>query len=261
MMMFAEGAPYERFMGRWSRRLAPLLVQFAGVRDGESILDVGSGTGALSTAIADAGPSVRVVGVDPSAAYVADANARLSTDRVRFLTGDVQTLHFGAETFDRVLSQFVLNFVPNRVKAVREMIRVTRPGGVVAAAVWDYAGGMEMLRLFWDEAVARDPAVASRDEANMPLCRSGELSTLWSEQGLGGVEHQPIAIVLTFESFDDYWSPFLGGQGPAGAYVAALPEPDRADLRIQLRQRLLGDGPDRPITMGARAWAVKGIVQ
>jgi SAM-dependent methyltransferase len=260
-MMFAEGAPYERFMGRWSRTLAPLLVHFAGVRDGESILDVGSGTGALSAAIADVGPSVRVVGVDPSAAYVGDANARLSTDRVRFVAGDVQALHFEAGTFDRVLSQLVLNFVPDRVNALREMMRVTRRGGVVAAAVWDYAGAMQMLRRFWDEAVARDPAVRSRDEANMPLCRPGELSALWSEQGLGEVDEQPIEIVLSFESFDDYWSPFLGGQGPAGAYAAGLPEPDRAELRTRLRQRLLGNGPDRPITMGARAWAVTGIVQ
>jgi SAM-dependent methyltransferase len=260
-MMFAEGAPYERFMGRWSRRLAPSMVRFAGVRDGEFILDVGSGTGALSAAIASTGPAVRVVGVDPSAAYVADANARLSTDRVRFMEGDVQTLHFGDGTFDRVLSQLVLNFVPDRVKALREMIRVTRRGGVVAAAVWDYGGGMHMLRHFWDEAVARDPAARSRDEANMPLCRPGELSAFWKEQGLSQVEDQPIDIDLPFESFDDYWSPFLGGQGPAGAYVAGLPEPQRADLRTGLRQRLLGEGPDRPMTMGGRVWAVTGIVQ
>jgi SAM-dependent methyltransferase len=260
-MMFAESAPYERFMGRWSRRLAPLLVRFAGVRDGESVLDVGSGTGALSAAIADAGPAVQVVGLDPSAAYVADANARSSTHRVRFVTGDAQALQFEPGAFDRVLSLLVLNFVPDRAKAMREMIRVTRRGGVVAAAVWDYADGMQMLRTFWDEAVAGDPSLASRDEANMPLCRAGQLAALWQEHGLGEVVEQPISIDTRFGSFDDYWTPFLGGQGPAGAYVAGLSEADRADLRMRLRQRLIGAGADHPIDMNARAWAARGIVR
>jgi hypothetical protein len=126
--------------------------------------------------------------------------------------------------------------------------------------VWDYGDGMQMLRVFWDEAVALDPAIATRDERTMPLCRRGELAALWKAQGLQSVEEQPITIDLTFTSFDDYWRPFLGGQGPAGAYVKSLSEPQRAALESRLRQRLLATQPDRPFTLPARAWAVKGRV-
>jgi SAM-dependent methyltransferase len=258
--IFAESDAYERFMGRWSRRLAPLLVKLASVGDRDSVLDIGSGTGALTFALAEAAPSGRVTGVDPSRAYVRFAQSRASTDRVRFVVGDAQALEFPDATFDKTLSLLVMNFIPDPARALREMVRVTRPGGVVAAAVWDYGDGMEMLRVFWDEAVALDPAIAARDERNMPLCKPGELAALWSVQELERVEEQPIAIELEFASFDDYWRPFLGGQGPAGAYVAALAEPRRAALEARLRSRLLGGRSDGPITLQARAWAVKGVV-
>jgi SAM-dependent methyltransferase len=258
--MFVESDAYERFMGRWSRRLAPLLVTFASVRDGDSVLDVGSGTGALAFAIVEAVPSARVTGVDPSGAYVRYAQARTPGDRVRFQVGDAQALALPDATFDRTASLLVMNFIPDPAKAVREMIRVTRPGGVVAAAVWDYGQGMEMLRVFWDEAVALDAGVAARDERTMPLCRRGELDALWRASGLEQVEEEPIETELSFASFDDYWSPFLGGQGPAGAYVASLPASARAALESKLRARLLGDGRDAPFTLRARAWAVKGVV-
>jgi SAM-dependent methyltransferase len=153
-----------------------------------------------------------------------------------------------------------MNFIPDPAKAVREMIRVTRPGGVVAAAVWDYGEGMEMLRVFWDEAVALDGGVAARDERTMPLCRRGELRALWRASGLQRVEEEPIEIELSFTSFDDYWSPFLGGQGPAGAYVRSLPASARAALESRLRARLLRDGGDAPFSLRARAWAVKGVI-
>jgi hypothetical protein len=140
------------------------------------------------------------------------------------------------------------------------MIRVTRPGGVVAAAVWDYGDGMQMLRVFWDEAVALDPAAAARDERNMPLCRQGELAALWREHGLAQVDEQPLTIDTLFPSFEDYWESFLGGQGPGGAYTVSLPAAQRDAFRARIRQRLVGNGPDRPITLRARAWAVKGVV-
>jgi SAM-dependent methyltransferase len=257
--IFGESAAYERFMGRWSSRLAPLMVQFAGIRDGHAVLDVGSGTGALAFAIAEAVPSARITGVDPSAAYVAYARARATNDRLRFAVGDAQQLQFPDRTFERVLSLLVMNFIPDPAKALREMIRVTRPGGVIAAAVWDYGDGMQMLRVFWDEAIARDPAIAARDERHMPLCGRGELSALWRAHGLEQVEERPLTIQQSFASFEDYWSPFLGGQGPAGVYVASLTEAARAELRLRLRRRLLGDGEDRAITLEARAWAVKGV--
>ena len=247
-------------MGQWSRRLAPSLVKFAGVRDGESILDIGSGTGALAFAIAEAAPAARITGVDPAAPYVAFAQSQVTSDRIRFVVGDAQALQLADRSFDRVLSLLVMNFIPDPAKALREMVRVTRPDGVVAAAVWDYDEGMQMLRIFWDEAVASDPSIAARDERHMPLCRRGQLAALWRAQGLLQVEEEPLTIDMVFTSFDAYWTPFLGGQGPAGAYVAHLPEPSRDALRLRLRKRLLGGGADGPITLKARAWAVKGSV-
>jgi SAM-dependent methyltransferase len=257
---FAESAAYERFMGRWSRLLAPLLVKFAGIRDGDALLDIGSGTGALAFAAAQAAPSARITGVDPSSAYVAYAQDRAPSDRVRFVVGDAQALQMPDGSFDRVASLLVINFIPDRAKALREMIRVTRTGGIIAAVVWDYGDGMQMLRVFWDEAVALDPAAAARDERNMPLCREGELAALWREHGLTQVEEQPLTVDTSFPSFEDYWESFLGGQGPAGAYAASLPAARRDALRARIRRRLVGNGADRPIALRARAWAVKGIV-
>jgi len=258
--LFAEGDPYERFMGRWSRLLAPHLVAFASVVDGDSVLDVGSGTGALSLALLGAAPSVRVTGVDPSSAYVRSAQAKTAPERARFDVGDAQSLEFADAAFDRTLSLLAINFMPDSARALREMIRVTKPGGVVAAAVWDYGDGMQMLRVFWDEAVALDPAIAGRDERNMPLCRRGELAALWRANGLGRVEEQPIDVELSFTSFDDYWRPFLGGQGPAGSHAASLDEPKRGALEAGLRKRLLGGRGDGAFTLQGRAWAARGVV-
>jgi SAM-dependent methyltransferase len=256
--VFAESDAYERFMGRWSRRLAPLFVKFVSVGECDSVLDVGSGTGALACAIADALPSTRVTGIDRSDAFVREAQARATSDRTRFQVGDAQLLEFPDSTFDTTVSILVMNFIPDPAKALREMIRVTRPGGLVAAAVWDYGNGMELLRVFWDEAVALDPSIAAHDERHMPLCGPGELAALWRENGLDRVEDQSIAIELSLASFDDYWRPFLGGQGPAGGYTVSLSDERRAAFEARLRTRLLGSGPDRPFTLHARAWAVKG---
>ena len=247
-------------MGRWSRRLAPLLAQFASVDGQDSVLDVGSGTGALTFAIAATSPSVRVTGVDPSPAYVRYGESRMQNDRVRFLVGDAQALQLPDASFDKTLSLLVMNFIPDPVKALREMSRVTRPGGVVAAGVWDYGEGMEMLRVFWDEAIALDSAIVPRDERHMPLCKRDELATLWRANGLQQVEERALVIELAFGSFDDYWLPFLGGQGPAGAYAASLSETARAGLASRLRRRLLGQRQDGAFTLQARAWAVKGVV-
>jgi SAM-dependent methyltransferase len=257
---FDEGEAYDRFMGRWSRLLAPRFVTFAGVADGESVLDVGCGTGELTLAIAAVGPAVDVSGVDPSSAYVRAAQPRVPAERVRFLAGDAQALQFSDATFDRTLSMLALNFVPDRQAALREMVRVTRRGGIVAAAVWDYSGRMEMLRAFWDEAVALDSAIAVRDERHMALCREGELGALWRVAGLGNIDERPLDIELAFSSFDDYWRPFLSGQGPAGAYTVSLSVEKRDRLATRLRHRLLGGRSDGSFVLQGRAWVVKGAV-
>ena len=257
--MFSESDGYERFMGRWSRLLAPPFLAFAQVGEGCVVLDVGCGTGALADAAADIG-SVDVTGVDPCEAYVRSAQGRAAGYAVRFEVADAQTLPYPDATFDRALSMLVLNFLAKPVTALCEMIRVTRPNGVVAAAVWDYGDAMGMLRTFWDEAVALIPDAASRDERRMPLSRRGELAELWRAQGLGDVQEQPLTIESVFRSFDDYWQPFRAGQGPAGSFTVSLSEPKRQALYSRLRDRLLDGGPDRPFTLPARAWAVRGVV-
>jgi SAM-dependent methyltransferase len=258
--MFSLGDAYERYMGRWSRELASLLVQFAGVLDGDAVADIGAGTGALTAAVVATAPSSRVLGIDESEPYVAYAQAHHQGERVRFEVGDAQHLHFVDASFDRTLSLLILNFIPDPGRALKEMVRVTRAGGTIAAAVWDYGEGMEMLRVFWDEAVALNPAADGKDERHMPLSRRGELTELWRRHMLENLSDKVLTIETRFSSFEDFWSPFLERQGPAGAYVATLSANDREQLRLNLRRRLLGEGADRPIVLGARAWAVRGTV-
>ncbi len=257
--MFSESEAYEQFMGRWSRQLASPFVAFAGVNSGDAVLDVGSGTGALAAAVLAATDSGRVVGVDPSAAYIDYARTRTKNERAMFEVGDGQQLRFSAAEFDKTLSLLVINFIPDPGKAVSEMIRVTRPAGIVAAAVWDYGDGMEMLRVFWDEVVVFDPSSEQRDERHMPLCQPGELAAFFRQRGLVDVVEVPLVIELSFNSFDDFWSPFLKGQGPAGAYVASLSEAGRQMLQDRLQKRLAPDAGGT-FRLSARAWAVKGVV-
>jgi len=229
-------------------------------RETKRIEDVGSGTGALAEAVAEVVPSTTITGIDPSASYVGIANALHAGAHARFEVGDAERLRFDDGYFDRTLSLLALNFVPDPARAVDEMARVTRRGGTVAAAVWDYGSGMEMLRVVWDEAVALAPAAEARDERHMPLCRSGELGALWRQQRLDETIEEALTIQMPFLSFEDYWSPFLEGQGPAGAYVATLTPDQRNEIRLRLRRRLVGEGADRPIVLGAKAWVVRGIV-
>jgi SAM-dependent methyltransferase len=255
--MFSAGAGYERFMGRWSRLLSPEMIAFAGVKDGDRVLDVGTGTGALAAALVKSSPGSQVVGIDPSAGFIAYAQKDVGP-RARFEVGDAQALKFTDGSFDAAMALLVMNFVPDHAKAALEMRRVTRPGGTVSACVWDYDAGMQMLRYFWDEVVALDPAMAAKDERNMKLSRQGQLGDLWRKAGLVNVEEKALTIDQRYASFHDYWEPFLKGAGPGGAYVTSLPEPKRQQLEERMRARLLKNGQDAPFTLKARAWCVKG---
>jgi SAM-dependent methyltransferase len=256
--MFAMAEGYELYMGRWSRLLAPRYAAFVGVRDGERVLDVGTGTGAVAAALAASLPRSEIVGVDPSAAFIACAAKNAKSGRLRFEVGDAQALRQADATFDQAMALLVMNFIPDHEKALAEMRRVTRAGGSVSACVWDYGDGMASLRIFWDEVVALDPAAAPKHERNMKLSRQGQLGELWSKASLSDVREEPLVIEQAFSSFGDYWGPFLKGTGPGGAYVAALPEERRRQLEARIRRHLLGDRQDGPFTLKARAWCVKG---
>jgi SAM-dependent methyltransferase len=258
--MFAASAGYERFMGRWSRLLAPELIAFAGVKDGDHVLDVGTGTGSLGSAIETRMPSSRIVGIDPSEGFIAYAKKNAKSGRAQYEVGDAQALKFKEASFDNTLALLVMNFVPDHNKAVAEMRRVTRGGGVISACVWDYNAGMQSLRFFWDEAVALDPAIEPKDERHMKLSRQGQLGELWKKTGLVNVQEKPLTIDQAFASFDDYWGPFTKGAGPGGAYVVSLSDERRGQLEARMRKRLLGDRNDGAFTLKARAWCVRGEV-
>jgi ubiquinone/menaquinone biosynthesis C-methylase UbiE len=260
--MFGDAEAYERFMGRWSNMLAPLLVSFAAIPDTGRVLDVGSGTGALAFAIGKLKPHCQIVGIDPSEEYVRFANDRNPyPGRASFQVGDAQALRFENAAFAGSLSLLVFNFIPDSRKAIREVTRVTKPGGCVAAAVWDYGAGMRMLRLFWDAAAKVDPAAEKLDESHMPLCRAGELEQLWNESGLQQVTGRPLDITMRFSSFADCWEPFLLGQGPAGAFLHNLDDVRKSVMREKLKQRLELKSETAPFVLPARAWAVRGIVK
>lgn len=259
--MFANADAYERFMGRWSRLLAPLLVDFTDVPDQGRMLDVGSGTGSLSFTLAERRVRAHVLGIDPSKEYVAYANAQNRfPDRVSFEAGDAQQLRFPDATFDASLALLVFNFIPDPRKALLEMRRTTKPGGRLSAAVWDYGDGVRMLRAFWDGAASLDPTAERLAEKYMPLCRKGELSDLWRRGGLENIREQPLNITMRFKSFADYWDPFLLGQGPAGAYVGSLERDKLQALRNEMKRRLSVSGDDMPLVLPARAWSVCGTV-
>lgn len=253
--MFVNAEGYESFMGRWSRQLAPRFVKFAPIADGSRILDVGCGTGALSAEIARQSPHCQITGIDLSPEFVAYANSCAQRSNVNFQVGNAQSLDFPDEQFDACLSQLVFNFFPDRRKALNELQRVTRRGGHICATVWDYHDGMKLLRIFCDAAVSLDPGIEKTDEKYMPLCRAGELGELWREAGLVDVEEQAIGFAMRFESFDDYWRPFLAGQGPAGVYVSRLSLEGRNALRDEIARRLPSTGA---FELDARAWAVRG---
>jgi SAM-dependent methyltransferase len=257
--MWAAGEAYEPYVGRWSRLVAAEFLDRLGVPHGARWLDVGCGTGALSGAILGRCSPASVLGVDPSEGFLAYARRQVADPRAEFRQGDAQTLPVEDAAFDAVVSGLVLNFVPDQAKAVREMRRAARPDGTVAVYVWDYAGGMQMMRRFWDVAAALAPAGADgRDEAlRFPLCNPGPLRLLFEGAGLQRVQVTGIEVPTVFRDFDDYWTPFLAGGAPAPIYCMSLDEERRAALRERLRATLPAE-PDGSIPLSARAWAVQG---
>ncbi len=254
-----RGDPYEQYVGRWSRRVAPAFLSWLDIAPGRRWLDVGCGTGALSAAILDQCAPSSVAGVEPSEGFLEKAKERLGA-RVLLRRGNAAEIPQDDAAFEATVSGLVLNFVPDPRAALHEMARVTAAGGTVAAYVWDYAGEMQLMRHFWDAAVELDPGAAKLDEgARFPLCRPGPLAELFAGAGLRDVQVTAIDIPTPFESFEDYWRPFLGGQGPAPSYAMAIDETARGRLRDSIRARLPLQ-PDGSISLIARAWAVKASV-
>jgi SAM-dependent methyltransferase len=257
--MWASGDAYEPYVGRWSRLVAREFVDWLALPSALRWLDVGCGTGALTQVLLQTTAPSEVVGVDQSEAFVAYAASRVADSRARFRVADAQALPFAGSEFDVAVSGLVLNFIPSPARALGELRRAVRHDGTVAVYVWDYAGGMQLIRRFWDTAIALDPAAAELDEGRrFPICAPAQLAALFQRAGLEDVDGREIDVPTVFRDFDDYWSPFLGGQGPAPGYAMSLPEERRAALRERLRADLPA-GPDGSIRLGARAWAVRGV--
>lgn len=253
-----RGSAYEQYVGRWSRQVAPIFLDWLRIPAGRRWLDVGCGTGALCAAILDRCAPAVVTGVDPSDGFLREARANLG-DRVSWLQGSATALPLADAAVDVVVAGLVLNFVPDQPAALAEMSRVTGSGGTIAVYVWDYGGRMEMMRHFWDAAVALDPGAARLDEGpRFPVCRPGGLEALFAAAGLREVEARSIEIPTPFASFDDYWQPFLGGQGSAPGYAMSLDEAARSRLRDRIRERI-PTAADGSIALVARAWAARGV--
>jgi SAM-dependent methyltransferase len=249
---------YEKIMGRFSRRLADQFLMFTGSSPGERILDVGCGTGGMTFALAKRGDHAAIQGIDLSEAYVSFARKRNSDPRISFEIADASSLPYPSGHFDRAVSQLVLQFLPDPLPAVLEMRRVVRPGGMVAACVWDAYGGQPHLRMLWDTASAL--GFDRTRSLFRPLSVSGELAATWQKAGLSQVEDGVITMRFEFANFDDYWSSFLSGDGPPGQMVMGLQVDQRATLEKQLRHVFLSGRPDGPRSFFAAAWICKGIV-
>jgi SAM-dependent methyltransferase len=258
--VWGSGEPYERYVGRWSRMVASAFLAWLEVPSGQTWGDVGCGTGALVERILVMADPKLVFAIDRSDGFLAAAQAEINDRRVRFERADAAALPWAEASRDVTVSGLVLNFVPDATAMAREMVRVTRPQGKIAAYVWDYSGGMEMMRHFWDAAIAVNPKDAALDQAErFPLCQPGPLEALFRDAGLSSVAVRAIDIPTVFRDFDDYWLPFLGKQGAAPTYVASLDGEARAQIREAVRARL-PVAPDGSIALTARAWAVQGVV-
>lgn len=248
---------YEQFMGRWSRKLARAFVLWLDIPPGRHWLEVGCGTGALTAQICEISRPASVVATDPSAQFIAHARAALPDQRVQFLRASAGELPITASGYDVVVSALVLNFLPDPTAALREMRSLVAEGGVVAACVWDYAGEMQFLRRFWDAAVELDPAARQYDEGErFPICSPSALEAAFRGAGFAHAGVKALEVATRFQDFDDYWSPFVGGPGPAPGYLSSLPVQRQHDLARRLAATLPRH-EDGSIALKARACAVR----
>jgi ubiquinone/menaquinone biosynthesis C-methylase UbiE len=258
-----DAGNYERLMGRWSRRLAPLFIEHAGVADGEEMLEIGCGTGSLTFALIEAAALGGLTAIDYSPTYLASAKAKAGNSRIRFEEGDGTALRFPNASFDRTLSMLVLpSVLPEPAQMVAEMRRVTRPGGVVAAAFWDSPGGSPHQRMLWDIAAVLDEAAGVARDRTMsrPVYAPGALARMWAEAGLHEIDQRSLMIRVDFADFADYWEPFASGEGALGAYVANLDAAARQRLERHLRSAYLTGRPDGERSFVSIAVSCRGVV-
>jgi ubiquinone/menaquinone biosynthesis C-methylase UbiE len=250
-------------MGRWSRRLAPLFIEHAGIADGEEVLEIGCGTGSLTFALAEAADLAGLTAIDHSEIYLAAAQAKNHDSRIRLEQGDGCALRFPDASFDRALSMLVLpSVLPQPELMIAEMRRVTRPGGVVATAFWDSPGGTPSQRMLWDTAAALDKAAAEARDRTMgrPVYAHGALTRMWAAAGLAEIDQRSLMIRMELSDFADYWEPFASGEGALGAYVATLDRVQQDRLLNHLRSAYMTGRPDGPRSFVAVALSCRGVV-
>jgi ubiquinone/menaquinone biosynthesis C-methylase UbiE len=258
-----DAGNYERLMGRWSRRLAPLFIDHAGIADGENVLEVGCGTGSLTFALPQRAALASLIAIDHAEVYLAYARSKNRDPRIHLEQGDGCALRFPDASFDRALSMLVLpSVLPDPRLMVAEMRRVTCPGGVVAAAFWDSPGGSPSQRMLWDTAAALDDAAAEARDRTMgrPIYAPGAMARMWAESGLTEIDQRSLMIRMDFADFDDYWQPFASGEGALGAYVAGLGAARRDRLEHRLRSAYLTGRPDGERSFVAVALSCRGVV-
>jgi SAM-dependent methyltransferase len=252
MSFEVSGDAYDRFMGRYSRELAPVFADFAGIDSGQRVLDVGCGSGVLTEELARRVGADHVAGADPSPLLEACAERVPGAELKR---ASAESLPWPDEAFDAALAQLVVHFMDDPAAGTAEMRRVTRPGGAVATCVWDFGGGMQLLRLYWQSVRTIDPGA---DAETSPFGERDRLEALLRDSGLADVEVDGLEVSTRYEDFDELWNSFLLGVGPAGQYAVGLP-PERQEAVRQEYHRRLGE-PDGSFTLDARAWAVRGVV-
>ncbi len=258
-----DAGNYEKLMGRWSRRLAPLFIEHAGIADGEEVLEVGCGTGSLTFTLPQKAALAGLTAIDHSEIYLAAAQARNNDPRIHLEQGDGCALRFPDASFDRTLSMLVLpSVLPEPALMAAEMRRVTRPGGVVAAAFWDSPGGNPSQRMLWDTAAALDEAAAAARDSTMgrPIYAPDAPERMWAEAGLTDIDQRSLMIRMDFADFADYWAPYASGEGAVGAYVAGLDDVRRDRLERRLRSAYLTGRPDGERSFIAVALSCRGVV-